>query len=148
MATALIAALALGPVVLDGGLATQLEAQGHDLRTELWSARLLHDDPDAIANTRIYNNAGIVVEVTGPINLGNPEEFTIRQLAEAVLALTGSASHLVNQPLPEDDPMQRCPDIARAREVLGWEPSVQLDRGLQHTIAYFDTLLTERGKAL
>jgi len=87
-------------------------------------------------------------DVTGPMNLGNPHEIPVRALAERIVALTGSRSSIVHRPLPQDDPLQRCPDIARAREVLGWEPTVQLDRGLQHTIAYFDTLLTERGKAL
>jgi UDP-glucuronate decarboxylase len=87
-------------------------------------------------------------DVTGPMNLGNPHEIPVRALAERIVALTGSRSKIVHRPLPQDDPLQRCPDIARAREVLGWEPTVQLDRGLQHTIAYFDTLLTERGKAL
>jgi UDP-glucuronate decarboxylase len=87
-------------------------------------------------------------DVTGPMNLGNPHEIPVRALAERVIALTGSRSAIVHRPLPEDDPLQRCPDIARARQVLGWEPTVQLDQGLQHTIAYFDTLLTERGKAL
>jgi UDP-glucuronate decarboxylase len=84
-------------------------------------------------------------DVTGPMNLGNPHEIPVRALAERVIALTGSRSAIVHRPLPEDDPLQRCPDIARARQVLGWEPTVQLDQGLQHTIAYFDTLLTERG---
>ncbi|PKO35766.1 MAG: NAD-dependent dehydratase [Betaproteobacteria bacterium HGW-Betaproteobacteria-7] len=78
----------------------------------------------------------------GPINLGNPNEFTIRQLAEHVIALTGSASRLIFKPLPEDDPRQRQPDIALAQEYLGWEPKVQLDEGLGKTIAYFDALLT------
>ena len=78
----------------------------------------------------------------GPINLGNPVEFTIRQLAEMVIDLTGAASRLVFQPLPEDDPLQRKPDISRARELLGWEPSVQLEAGLRKTIAYFDALLS------
>jgi UDP-glucuronate decarboxylase len=87
-------------------------------------------------------------DVTGPMNLGNPHEIPVRALAERIVSLTGSRSKIVHRPLPQDDPLQRCPDIARAREVLGWEPTVQLDRGLQHTIAYFDTLLTERGKAL
>jgi len=80
-------------------------------------------------------------EVTGPINLGNPSEFTIRQLAEAVLTATGSASPLVNRPLPEDDPMQRCPDITRARSTLGWEPTVPLVEGLARTVAYFRGIL-------
>lgn len=78
----------------------------------------------------------------GPINLGNPGEFTIRQLAEKVIALTGARSKLVFQPLPADDPMQRQPDITRAKERLGgWAPQVQLDEGLKKTIAYFDQLL-------
>ena len=80
----------------------------------------------------------------GPINLGNPHEFTIRQLAEKVIQLTGSASKLVFMPLPSDDPMQRQPNIGRAREHLNdWQPQVQLDQGLQKTIAYFDQLLTQ-----
>ncbi len=79
---------------------------------------------------------------TGPVNLGNPNEFTIRELAERVIELTGSRSQLVFKPLPVDDPMQRQPDIALARETLGWEPGVQLDEGLGKTIAYFDELLT------
>jgi UDP-glucuronate decarboxylase len=80
----------------------------------------------------------------GPINLGNPGEFTIRQLAEKVIELTGSASKLVFHPLPADDPMQRKPDIGRAQQRLGgWAPHVQLEEGLQRTIAYFDELLTQ-----
>ena len=84
-------------------------------------------------------------EVTGPINLGNPHEIPVRALAERVIALTGSRSSIVYRPLPQDDPMQRCPDITRARAVLGWEPSVALDDGLARTIAYFERLLSERG---
>jgi UDP-glucuronate decarboxylase len=79
----------------------------------------------------------------GPINLGNPCEFTMRELAETVLRLTGSSSRIVHKPLPADDPMQRRPDITRAREHLGgWEPQVPLEEGLKRTIAYFDGLLT------
>ena len=77
----------------------------------------------------------------GPVNLGNPNEFTIRELAERVIALTGSSSTLVFRPLPTDDPLQRQPDITLAREKLGWEPTVQLESGLQKTIAYFEQLL-------
>ena len=84
-------------------------------------------------------------EVTGPINLGNPQEIPVRALAERVIALTGSRSNIVYRPLPQDDPMQRCPDITRARAVLGWEPSIALDDGLARTIAYFERLLSERG---
>lgn len=80
--------------------------------------------------------------VTGPMNLGNPVEFTIRELAEKVIALTGSPSTLVFRPLPENDPRQRQPNISKARDVLGWEPTVQLEEGLIRTIGYFDTLLS------
>ena len=82
-------------------------------------------------------------DLPGPVNLGNPVEFTIRELAEEVIALTGSASKLVFRPLPVDDPMQRQPDITLARERLGWEPAVPLRDGLRRTIAYFDALLGE-----
>jgi UDP-glucuronate decarboxylase len=80
-------------------------------------------------------------QVTGPINLGNPNEFSIRELAEMVLELTGSRSKLIDKPLPADDPQQRQPDIAVARAELGWEPKVQLREGLIRTIRYFDELL-------
>lgn len=80
--------------------------------------------------------------VTGPINLGNPGEFTIRELAEQVLELTGSKSPLIDLPLPADDPKQRQPDITQARDVLGWEPKVPLRDGLTKTIDYFDKLLS------
>jgi dTDP-glucose 4,6-dehydratase len=72
-----------------------------------------------------------------PVNIGNPKEMTIRQLAEAIIALTGSRSRIVTRPLPEDDPRVRQPDITRARKLLGWEPKVPLEEGLGHTIAYF-----------
>ena len=80
-------------------------------------------------------------EVTGPINLGNPAEMTMLELAQRVIALTGSNSQLVYKPLPADDPRQRNPDITRARQQLGWAPGVVLDDGLRQTISYFDTLL-------
>ncbi len=79
-------------------------------------------------------------DVTGPINLGNPGEFTIRELADKVLALTGSRSPVARRPLPENDPMQRQPDITRARSVLGWEPTIPLHKGLERTVAYFRAL--------
>jgi UDP-glucuronate decarboxylase len=81
-------------------------------------------------------------EHVGPLNLGNPGEFTIRELAEAVIRLTGSKSKLVHEPLPTDDPKQRRPDITRARELLNWQPAIQLEEGLTRTIAYFDRLLS------
>ena len=80
-------------------------------------------------------------EFPGPVNLGNPNEFTMIELAEAVIELTGSKSRLENRPLPQDDPRQRQPDISLAREKLGWEPKTQLREGLTKTIAYFDGLL-------
>lgn len=80
-------------------------------------------------------------EVTGPVNLGNPGEFTIHELAQKVIDLTGSRSELVFKPLPSDDPTQRCPDISVAREKLEWEPKIGLESGLKKTIAYFDQLL-------
>ncbi len=83
---------------------------------------------------------------TGPVNLGNPGEFTIRELAEKVIALSGSRSPLVFRPLPSDDPMQRCPDIGLAREQLGWAPHVNLEEGLKRTIPYFESLLRQRGE--
>jgi UDP-glucuronate decarboxylase len=76
----------------------------------------------------------------GPVNIGNPNEFTIRQLAEKVLALTGSKAPLIEQPLPQDDPLQRKPDITLAREWLKWEPRIQLEEGLKQTIDYFARL--------
>lgn len=78
--------------------------------------------------------------VTGPMNLGNPSEFTIRELAEKVIELTNSSSKMVYRPLPSDDPLQRQPNITQAKETLGWEPTVQLEDGLKKTIAYFDRL--------
>jgi UDP-glucuronate decarboxylase len=82
-------------------------------------------------------------EVVGPINLGKPGEFTIRQLAELVLGLTGSASKIIHRALPQDDPKQRQPDISKAQELLAWQPQVPLAEGLMRTIAYFEELLTK-----
>ena len=80
-------------------------------------------------------------EIAGPMNLGNPVEFTIRQLAEMVIELVGTKSRLVYKPLPSDDPKQRQPDISLAKEMLAWEPTVALREGLAKTIAYFDKVL-------
>jgi len=82
-------------------------------------------------------------EVTGPVNLGNPVEFTIRQLAELVIEMTGASSKIKSQPLPQDDPKQRRPDISQAKSLLNWEPKIQLREGLKKTIEYFDKLLRE-----
>jgi len=86
-------------------------------------------------------------EVTGPVNIGNPNEFTIRELAEKILAITGSKSEIVARPLPEDDPRQRRPNIALAEKLLCWRPTVELDEGLRYTIAYFEMLLREHGES-
>jgi UDP-glucuronate decarboxylase len=82
-------------------------------------------------------------DTTGPINLGNPGEFTMIELAEAVIRLTGSASPMVFRPAPVDDPRQRQPDITKARAKLGWQPTIPLEQGLVQTIAYFDKLLSK-----
>jgi UDP-glucuronate decarboxylase len=87
-------------------------------------------------------------QVTGPINIGNPGEFSILALAEKVLELTGSRSRLEYRPLPENDPLQRRPDISRAEAVLDWHPTVALEAGLIRTIAYFEGLLSAADEAL
>lgn len=94
--------------------------------------RMMNDTPD---------------DFTGPVNIGNPHEFTMLELAQQVIDLTGSSSRITHRPLPMDDPQQRRPDITLAREVLGgWEPTVQLREGLTRTIAYFDELLSKHRK--
>ena len=82
-------------------------------------------------------------DVTGPVNIGNSEEFTVRELAELVIELTATSSKLIFEPLPSDDPKQRQPDISKVKALLGWEPEIQLRDGLARTIAYFDKLLSE-----
>ena len=84
---------------------------------------------------------------TGPINIGNPHEFTIRELAERVIALTGARGSLIFKPLPSDDPRQRRPDISLARAVLDWAPKIELDEGLHQTVAYFRRLITTTAEA-
>ncbi|MCX6636454.1 MAG: SDR family oxidoreductase [Acidobacteria bacterium] len=88
---------------------------------------------------RLMNTEGL----TGPVNIGNPNEFTIRELAEMVISLTGSRSEIVHRPLPQDDPVQRQPDISLAREKLGWQPKVALKDGLTPTIEHFEKALSE-----
>ncbi len=83
--------------------------------------------------------------VTGPINLGNPGEFTIKELAEHIIDLTGSSSKMINQPLPQDDPKQRQPNITRAKDSLDWQPTIALRDGLSKSIPYFDNLLKTMG---
>ncbi|MEE3000698.1 MAG: SDR family NAD-dependent epimerase/dehydratase, partial [Pseudomonadota bacterium] len=80
-------------------------------------------------------------DVTGPINLGNPQEFTIKQLAELVIQITGSKSRLIFEDLPEDDPLQRCPDISLAKQKLDWYPSIDLEVGIEKTINYFSMVI-------
>ena len=82
-------------------------------------------------------------EITGPINIGNPHEIPVSELAERVIRITGSASRIVHRPLPQDDPLQRCPDITLAKNLLGWEPSVELDVGLGKAAAYFQKMLSK-----
>ena len=81
--------------------------------------------------------------LTGPMNLGNPNEITIQGLAERVVSITGSRSSIVYRPAPQDDPIQRCPDISMAGDQLGWTPRVDLDQGLRRTVAYFETILSK-----
>ena len=88
---------------------------------------------------------GTADAVTGPVNIGNPAEFSIRELAEIVIDLTGARSRIVSRPLPADDPRQRQPDISLARKVLDWTPRMPLKEGLVRTIAYFDGLLKDEG---
>jgi UDP-glucuronate decarboxylase len=85
-------------------------------------------------------------DITGPVNLGNPHEIPVSELAARVIRLIGSRSRIVCRALPQDDPVQRCPDIAMARRTLAWEPRVTLDDGLARTIAYFDRMLLERSE--
>ncbi|MED5617839.1 UDP-glucuronic acid decarboxylase family protein [Ideonella sp. BN130291] len=87
-------------------------------------------------------------DLTGPVNLGNPVEHTVRELADKIVALTGSRSAIVHKPLPMNDPVRRRPDISQAKAVLGWEPKVGVDDGLKQTIAYFDELLKKGPAAL
>jgi UDP-glucuronate decarboxylase len=98
------------------------------------------DQIDGLA--RLMDSAN---DFTGPVNIGNPTEFSVRELAEQIIELTGSRSRLTFKPLPADDPKQRCPDITLARQALGWEPKVSLKEGLQRTIPYFEELMTRQG---
>jgi UDP-glucuronate decarboxylase len=119
----------------------------------------LHDEPITIygdgSQTRSFCYRDDLIEgvlrmmqtdadVTGPVNLGNPRESTILELAEMVISLTGSRSAIVRRELPEDDPLQRCPDIGRARALLGWQPTVRLEDGLRRTIEYFEAQLSAK----
>jgi UDP-glucuronate decarboxylase len=85
-------------------------------------------------------------DFTGPINIGNPHEIPVRELANRVIRLTGSKSRTVFKPLPQDDPTQRCPDITLAKRILGWEPGVKLDDGLSRTISYFKRMLAAQAQ--
>jgi UDP-glucuronate decarboxylase len=96
---------------------------------------------DLIAGLVLLMN--VAEDNPGPVNLGNPAETTIKELAEEIISLTGSRSRLECRTLPQDDPKQRCPDIRRARDLLKWEPRISLKAGLERTIAYFDHLLAK-----
>jgi UDP-glucuronate decarboxylase len=85
-------------------------------------------------------------DVTGPINIGNPHEIPVRELADRVIALTGSQSRIVHRPLPQDDPLQRCPNITMASSVLGWKPTIDLETGLNRTVNYFRAMLARSGE--
>ena len=87
---------------------------------------------------------GSADNVTGPINIGNPTEFTILELAKQVIEFVGSSSRIVNRPLPQDDPRQRRPDISKAQDILGWSPRTPLAEGLKRTVAYFEELLRDQ----
>ena len=80
-------------------------------------------------------------DFTGPVNIGNPDEFTIQELAEKTVDLTNSRSKIIYKPLPEDDPKQRKPDISCVKEKIGWEPKIKLNEGLKQTITYFEKIL-------
>jgi UDP-glucuronate decarboxylase len=95
---------------------------------------------DLVAGLVLLMN--FAADLPEPVNLGNPAEITIKDVAEEIISLTGSRSRLEYRPLPADDPRQRCPDISRARERLNWQPRVPLNTGLERTIAYFDGVLT------
>ncbi len=98
--------------------------------------RLLRDDHD------VFIRLMATEAVTAPVNIGNAGEFTMRELADLVIELTGSRSEIVHRPLPQDDPTERRPDITRARDLLGWQPKIALRDGLARTIAYFDAKLS------
>jgi len=85
-------------------------------------------------------------DITGPVNLGNPIETSVAELAELIIALTGSRSTITRRPLPVDDPVQRCPDITQATALLNWQPKTALKDGLAQTIEYFNKLLTKHGE--
>jgi len=84
-------------------------------------------------------------EITGPVNIGNPQEHTMLELAEMILGITGSRSRVVFKPLPQDDPTQRRPDLGRAKKILGWEPTTGIQDGLVKTVEYFESLLSMAG---
>jgi UDP-glucuronate decarboxylase len=123
--------------------------QGEDITlygsgTQTRSFCFVHDLVDAMVRFMDFTGDERGSAFPGPLNIGNPTEFTIRELAEKVIEVTGSKSRLVFGPLPPDDPMQRQPDISCARKLLGWEPKVQLKEGLMKTVAYFRNLIAER----
>ena len=99
---------------------------------------------DNCSETAMVGPMNTSADFSGPVNIGNPIESSILELAKRIIELTASKSRLVFQPLPHDDPRQRCPDIGLAKKTLGWEPKVPLEKGLKQTIRYFDQLLSAR----
>ena len=124
--------------VVQALLGRDLTLHGDGLQTRAFC--YVDDLIDGLVRLMLSND-----DITGPINLGNPQEFTIAELARIVIDLTGSKSRIVHRPRPEDDPCQRRPDISKAQELLGWQPKMPLREGLSRTIAYFEEVLREKG---
>jgi UDP-glucuronate decarboxylase len=124
--------------VVQALLGRDLTLHGDGLQTRAFC--YVDDLIDGLVRLMLSND-----DITGPINLGNPQEFTIAELAHIVIDLTGSKSRIVHRPRPEDDPCQRRPDISKAQELLGWQPKTLLRDGLYRTIAYFEEVLREKG---
>jgi UDP-glucuronate decarboxylase len=124
--------------VVQALLGRDLTLHGDGLQTRAFC--YVDDLIDGLVRLMLSND-----HITGPINLGNPQEFTIAELARIVIDLTGSKSRIVHRPRPEDDPCQRRPDISKAQELLGWQPKMLLRDGLSRTIAYFEEVLREKG---
>ena len=116
---------------------------GMTSRSTATAARRGRSATSMISSTRLVRLMNTDRVVTGPINIGNPAEFSIRELATMVIAMTGSRSRIVNRPLPADDPRQRRPDISQAQEDLNWTPKTPIKDGLVKTIAYFEKLLSD-----
>ena len=132
------------PWPLDIGTAMMMAAQIKLMQAQAKKTRSFQYIDDLVeAMIRVMNDTDD--SFIGPVNLGNPNEFTIRELAEKVSALTGSSSKFVMRDLPSDDPKQRQPDITLAKSLIGWQPEVQLEEGLKKTIDYFRSIVKRDG---